>query len=264
MKLSGNLHKMATLLAEEVEYTMTLNGERLVVNDLIGRQITIKYKGIINCKKCGRETKKSFSQGFCYPCFKNAPEASECIIKPELCRGHLGKGRNVDWERANHVQDHIVYLAVSSLVKVGVTRSEQVPGRWIDQGASFAIKLAETPNRYLAGILEVKLKQNYTDKTNWRKMLRNDVLKIDLFQEKKRALSLITGEMEQYKSLDNEILEINYPVLRFPTKIKSINLDKINDFSAKLMGIKGQYLLLDSEQVFNVRKHTGYLIELTT
>jgi len=152
---------------------------------------------------------------------------------------------------------------VASAVKVGVTRSVQAPGRWIDQGASYAIKLAETPNRYLAGLLEVELKQHFTDKTNWRKMLKNEVLKIGLLQEKKRALNLLIGEMRQYESLDNEIFVIKYPVLHYPTKIKSVSLDKTNEFSAKLLGIKGQYLLFDSEQVFNVRKYSGYLIELT-
>ncbi|MCB2180643.1 MAG: DUF2797 domain-containing protein [Desulfobulbaceae bacterium] len=253
---------MSTSVSEEVRYELILGEDRLLVNDLIGQRISIRFEGVIHCKKCGRETKKSFQQGFCYPCFKNAPQASECIIKPELCRGHMGEGRDVEWESANHVQPHIVYLAVASSVKVGVTRAEQIPGRWIDQGASYAIKLAQTPNRYLAGLIEVELKQHFTDKTSWVRMLKNEVLQADLQQEKTKALSLLPEEMRQYQSADDEITTIRYPVLEYPVKVKSIGLDKVNAFSGKLLGIKGQYLLFDSGRVFNVRKHSGYLVEL--
>src|SRR5690554_2826808 len=183
MEKRGELRKMQVELDEKdlVHYQFVLydssrkESTQFSANELIGKQISIHFTHNIFCKKCGNKTKTSFNQGFCYDCFKNAPESAECIIRPELCRAHLGEGRDVEWEERNHNQPHIVYLAASDVVKVGVTRGTQIPTRWIDQGANEAIKLAETPNRYLAGVLEVALKSEFTDKTNWRKMLRNEV-----------------------------------------------------------------------------------------
>ena len=151
----GNLRKMASSYADPIEYRLKLGEEEITVNQLIGKPVKINYTGRINCINCGRVTKKSFAQGFCYPCFMNAPQNAECIVRPELCEAHIGKGRDPDWEEDNHNQPHVVYLAISTGIKIGVTRSTQVPYRWIDQGAWKAVKLAETENRYQAGLIEV-------------------------------------------------------------------------------------------------------------
>ena len=166
---------MKTVFNDPIEYSLLLNGENLSVNSLIGKHIQLQHTGAIFCSSCGTKIKKTFQDGLCFKCFQSAPEASECILRPELCRAHLGEGRDIEWEQNNHNQPHVVYLAASDTVKVGVTRATQVPFRWMDQGAISAIRLAETPNRYEAGKLEVALKSFFTDKTNWQRMLKNEI-----------------------------------------------------------------------------------------
>lgn len=272
MKLKGELRKMPVELTPEnkVNYNLRLydsstqKGQLLPLNQYIGKTISFNFNGNILCKNCGNKTKTSFNQGFCYPCFKNAPESAECIIRPELCRAHLGEGRDPEWEIKNHNQPHIVYLAATNVVKVGVTRGNQIPIRWIDQGASSAIKLAITPNRYLAGVIEVALKSEFTDKTNWRKMLKNEIDEsIDLEETKWELEELLPEDIAQYITEDDDLTQINYPVLEFPTKVKSINLEKQPQVRGKLLGIKGQYLLFDEDRVMNIRRHTSYQVEFS-
>lgn len=254
------LSKMKAALEDQVQYTLKGEAENIDMNQLLGQKIKMTYMQKQQCASCGKE-KKLFAQGFCYDCFMNAPEAAPCIINPELCEGHLGKGRDVEWEKAHHVQPHVVYLAVASALKVGVTRETQVPTRWIDQGASFAIKLAEVPYRKLAGDIEVALKGTFTDKTNWRAMLKNEIGDFDLEEEKWQCEELLPNDLSDYMSEDDDIIEINYPVLEFPKKVKSIGFDKQLIIEGQLLGIKGQYLLLDDNRVINIRKHTGYYVD---
>ncbi len=264
MSYSGHLLKMKTRYADPIEYTLGLGDDEVFMNDFIGKPVSITFNGQINCIVCGNRTKKAFGQGFCYPCFANAPQAAECIIRPELCRAHLGEGRDVEWERTHHLQTHYVYLAVASGIKVGVTRGDQIPTRWIDQGAWKGIKLAETPNRYLAGRIEVELKQHISDKTNWQKMLKNiQAVDIDPIAERERMKAELPEELQQYCLDDSEVIEINYPVIKFPEKVKSLNLDKTPEVGGTLTGIKGQYLMFDELNVINVRKFSGYFVELS-
>lgn len=266
MQFLGNFQKMTTsIINDVVHYELRLQSESpdyLSMNDLIGKEINLIFQNVIECIKCGDETKKSYNQGFCYGCFLNAPESSPCIINPELCKAHLGEGRNLDWEERNHNQPHIVYLAVSDCVKVGVTRKTQVPTRWIDQGAAYAIRLAEVSNRYTAGIIEVALKSQFTDRTNWRKMLQNEVdSSIDLTEIKWELEELLPADLAQYITENDEIIYLNYPVKSFPSKVNSISFDKESVISGNLIGIKGQYLIFENGNVFNVRKHSGYKVK---
>jgi len=260
--MEGLLHKMNVELSDEVLYKLHLSST-VNINELIGNEIQLSWNGRIVCPVCNSETKKSFGDGLCYSCFVTAPQAAECILRPELCTAHLGGGRDPEWEQKNHNQPHVVYLAASDIVKVGVTRATQVPNRWIDQGASSAIKLAETPNRYEAGKLEVALKQFFSDRTNWQRMLKNEVdASIDLVEEKWTLHDQLPSDLTEYFSEDDDIIEINYPVLEFPEKVKSISFDKTAVINGKLMGIKGQYLIFDGGNVLNIRKHTGYDISM--
>jgi hypothetical protein len=259
---SGILKKMKTSLDQEVSYRLLLDSE-VKLSDFIGTQITMQWTGNIFCQSCGKSTKKSFGEGFCYPCFTSAPEAAECIIRPELCRAHLGEGRNPEWEQKHHNVPHVVYLAASDTVKVGVTRATQIPTRWIDQGAASAIILAETPNRYEAGVLEVALKSFFTDKTNWQRMLKNEIDdSIDLIDEKWSLHDQLPADLQQYFSENDEVIQFTYPVLQFPTKVASLGFDKSPEIHGVLEGIKGQYLIFQGGQVVNIRKHTGYEIQL--
>lgn len=261
--MTGTISKMKVRLDETVQYTLLLGNEAINMNELIGKNIRLTWNGDIFCSSCGKKTKNSFGEGFCYPCFQSAPEATECTLRPELCRAHLGEGRDPEWEQKNHNQPHIVYLAASDIVKVGVTRVSQIPTRWIDQGASEAIILAETPNRYEAGVIEVALKDFFSDKTNWQRMLKNEINEsIDLVEEKWNIHDQLPEDLTQYFSENDDLTAISYPVLSFPSKVKSISFDKTPIIEGKLKGIKGQYLIFDNDTVINIRKHTSYFVKL--
>ncbi len=259
----GHLRKMRAELAEPVQYQFVLDEQRIRANSLLGAHFRLRFTGHIRCVLCARKTNKSFGDGLCYPCFRDAPQASPCIIRPELCEGHLGRGRDTDWEAEHHVQPHVVYLAITSGLKVGVTRSTEVPTRWIDQGAASAIRFADTPHRHAAGLVEVALKQHLSDRTQWQRMLKNQQPQdIDLSAEKLRCRSLLSDSLRAHYSDDEQQFNFVYPVKTYPTKVKSINLAKTPEFEGVLCGIKGQYLMLSDGRVFNVRRHSGYEVEL--
>ena len=258
------LKKLIASDGDPIKYHLYTEEGLVLLNDFIGKEITIEFSGNIYCKSCGKKTKKSFSQGFCYPCFRSAPEASPCIIRPELCEAHLNKGRDVEWEQHYHNQPHVVYLASSSAIKVGVTQAANIPTRWIDQGASSAVVIARTPHRQIAGLIEVELKKNFTDKTHWQKMLRNDVLEdVDFRESFNTALGSIPDKLKNYLHLDTSIFKGRYPVLEYPVKVVSFNQEKSPSISGVLNGIKAQYLLLDANRVVNMRKYQGYEVRLT-
>lgn len=262
-KIQGALLKMRSELNDPVDYFLSLADQKIHMNNFIGKNISITYLNEIHCIRCGRMTNKSFHQGYCFPCFRTAPETDDCILRPEMCRAHEGVSRDMAWSKNHCLNDHIVYLAISSGLKVGVTRIAQVPTRWIDQGASSAIKIAQAPNRYTAGIIEVNLKKHFADKTNWRNMLTNKMdTEINLMEQKAKAKELVKKEFLNYFIDDNEITEINYPVLEYPEKVNSFNFDKAQKIEGILVGIKGQYLIFEEGKVLNIRKHNGYEVEL--
>lgn len=264
MAILGNLKKMRATLGSPIQYLLDLGDASVQMNDLIGQEIHFHYTGLIHCKICGRKTKKAYGEGFCFPHFKDHPANSPCILKPELCEGHLGKGRDVEWEQENHVKPHVVYLALTNVVKVGVTRQKQVPTRWIDQGAWKVIRLAEPPYRQLAGQIEVALKSHVTDKTNWRKMLTGiQAEEIDLLAEKERLHAVLEPDLQAHISPNDEVLTLDYPVETYPQKVKSVGFDKQPDIGGVLQGIRGQYLFFEDGVVLNLRKHTSYQVELS-
>ncbi len=257
----GNLTKMFVNQSETIQYRLSLNDQLINMNDKIGHLFSMQWTGSIFCMKCGSKTKTSFSQGFCYRCFQSAAECSDCIIRPELCEAHLGKGRDIQWEQDNHNQPHVVYLAATDTIKVGITSKGNVFTRWIDQGAKSTLIFAETPNRYEAGRVEVALKDFLTDKTNWRNMLTNKTNdEIDLVEEKWRIAEQLPQDITDLITEDEEVHLFNYPVISYPTKVNSINLEKEIQFTKKLMGIRGQYLLFDDNTVINIRKYGGYQV----
>lgn len=264
MQIEGDIRKMRVEYADPVRYYLPFNDAELFMNPLIGMEITLEYTGVIHCISCGKVTKTSFAQGFCYNCLQTAPEASESVLQPELSKAHLGIARDLEYALRHDLIDHIVYLALSPGLKVGATRHHQAPARWIDQGAVEAIPVARTPNRHIAGVMEVWLKQYFSDKTNWRDMLRNIQPEVtSLATEKRRVWDLLTPELRKYWLPDEEVTRIAYPVLKFPEKITTINLDKTPRLTAVLHGIKGQYLLLGDEYALNIRKHNGYQVKLS-
>ncbi len=268
--LSGRLLKMQTQLSDPVQYTLPVGEASVALNPLIGQSIQLQFTGKITCINCNRVTKKSFSQGYCFPCMQSLAACDICIVKPERCHYDQGTCREPDWGEQHCMQPHFLYLANSSGIKVGITRGTQIPTRWIDQGAYQALPVMQVATRYQVGLLEVAFKDHVADKTNWRIMLKGAVEKVDLFAARDALLrdcsSAIEAVREKFQDDavtdlgDASLVEINYPVLTYPSKITSLNFDKTPTISGVLQGIKGQYLLLDSG-VLNIRKFTGYNIE---
>ena len=258
----GQISKLQGELSTPIKYHLPIGNKNISINKFLGKNININFKGIIFCINCNKQIKKTFMQGYCYPCFLQSPQTSECIFKPNLCKAHLGESRDIEWSKKNCLTDTYVYLSLTSHLKVGVTRASHVPSRWIDQGANYAIKFAKTPNRYLAGTIEVELSKHISDRTQWRKMIQGDYSYIDLIQKKDELSKLVPSELKEYIISDDEIIELKYPTNSKPEKIKSINLDKTPEVQGELTGIKGQYLILDNQNVLNVRKYTGYILDI--
>ncbi|NND63372.1 MAG: DUF2797 domain-containing protein [Flavobacteriaceae bacterium] len=262
MKYQGVLTKMQTENNQPIQYYLVFESDFLHMNQLLDKKISIDFVGY-QCLNCGLN-KKIFRQGFCYDCFYEIPQAADWIMRPELSTAHLGKeDRDLEYEKKVQLQPHIVYLANSSNVKVGVTRKSQVPTRWIDQGAHEAIEIVEVPNRYLAGVTEVALKDHVSDKTNWRNMLKNDVKDEDLVEWRERLKDFIPSEATEYFIESNTETHLEFPVIQYPTKPKSLNLEKTPSFQGTLKGIKGQYLIFEDDTVFNVRSNEGYKVDIS-
>jgi hypothetical protein len=257
----GLIQKMHSKLDKNlVQYTLPIGDELLGMNALIGKKISLEFNGKIICAHCGNTTKKSYSQGFCFPCCQALAKCDLCIMKPETCHHHLGTCREPLWGLDNCFSPHIVYLANSSGIKVGITRAGNIPHRWIDQGAVEVLPILEVPTRLQSGKFEIQLKAFVADKTNWRKMLKNDIENIDLIEKKSELLAKINTEGA--KILNAEPLKIIYPVHVYPSKIISLNFDKTPLIQGVLQGVKGQYLLFDTG-VLNIRKFSAYNITLT-
>ncbi len=239
----------------------TLDGE-VCMNELIGTPISLRFTGTIRCIGCGSITKKTFGQGYCYRCFISLPETEPCLLKPHLCQAHLGVARDMAYAQEHCLINHYVYLARSGGLKVGVTRHTQIPTRWIDQGACQGLVIAQTPNRYLAGVIEVELMKHFSDKTNWRAMLTNSEPDVNLLDERERAIGALSGELAQYAVTDGVMLDLCYPVEAYPAKVTSLNFDKTSEVEGVLKGIRGQYLIFDGGRVLNLRTFSGYEVEL--
>ena len=273
MLVSGNLRKMVTELSSNVKYQLPLDEARIDLNTLLGTRVAFEFGGVINCVHCDRKTKKSFSQGFCYPCFRRLAACDSCIMSPEKCHFDAGTCREPDWAQSNCFVDHVVYLANTSGVKVGITRHSQVPTRWMDQGATQAQPIARVQHRQLSGLLETAIAKHVADKTAWQTMLKGNGANVSLEDKRAELMALCAEDISALQDRfglqalqileDEPTVEINYPVLEFPTKVSTHNFDKNPRVEGRLMGIKGQYLLLDTG-VLNIRKFGGYHVQMET
>ncbi|HFD12008.1 MAG TPA: DUF2797 domain-containing protein [Crenotrichaceae bacterium] len=262
---------MHTELSSTVQYALPMSDHLIPLNTLLGKQFSLTHTGTINCVHCGRKINKSFNQGYCYPCFTTLAQCDLCIMKPETCHFDQGTCREPEWAQNHCMQPHIVYLANTSGLKVGITRKTQLPTRWIDQGAIQAIPIIQATSRFHVGLIENELKKHISDRTSWQRMLKGDTSTLDLAHERDlilkktdpvlRELGVRFGE-NSWSLLSKESIAINYPVIEHPKKCKSFNFDKVNTVSGVLMGIKGQYLIFDSG-VINIRKFGGYDVILS-
>ncbi|WP_127714598.1 DUF2797 domain-containing protein [Halobacteriovorax sp. HLS] len=263
MKISGNILKMTSELSKPVQYSLPIGDSFVNINELIGKKVKLSYDGIINCISTGEKITKSYNQGYSFRASQKLAACDICIVKPELCHFADGTCREPEWGEKNCFQPHIVYLSVSSHLKIGITRQSQVPTRWIDQGASYALPILKVNDRLTSGLIEKEIAKSMSDKTNWRKMLQNDVEKLDLIQARESLFEEFADLLDDYdaQDLDEEIVEITYPVNEYPTKIKSLGFDKQPIIEGILQGVKGQYLIFDIG-VLNLRKHQGYFITI--
>lgn len=254
------------------DYYLVLGEEKVYLNPLLGQKISLSFSGIIQCIQCGRATRKSFQQGYCFVCLQRLMECNLCTIHPEKCRYYEGICQPGDWAHAHCHQPHVVYLANSSAVKVGITRQQQMVTRWLDQGATQGVPLLTVQNRSQAGQIEVMFKEHIADKTNWRAMLKADNSDQDLLGVRAELFPKVEACISQFsKAYPNdicwlpeatEIIKLNYPVLEYPKKVQSLTVDKNTAFTATLLGMKGQYLILDSG-VLSIRKWAGYGMEFS-
>jgi len=269
----GSLSKMAVRLGETAQYAFRLDETEVPVNPLLGKRVRLEFLGAIHCSHCGRKTKKSFAQGYCYPCFTKLAQCDSCIMSPERCHYDAGTCREPEWGEQFCMTDHVVYLANSSGIKVGITRASQIPTRWLDQGASQALPIFRVATRQQSGFVEDLLRTQVADKTNWRALLKGDAVPLDLPAIRDQLLASCAegiAALQQRFGLqaiqpvgDAEVLEIRYPVEAYPTKVASHDLEKTPVVEGILRGIKGQYLILDTG-VINLRKYTAYQVAVLT
>jgi hypothetical protein len=254
---------MITTHSSPVKYELMLGEVRFDLTSVMGKTLRLNFSGRILCQNCGKKTKKSYSQGYCFPCTMKLAETDLCILKPETCHYSKGTCRDPKWGEENCFKPHIVYLANSSGLKVGITRATQVPTRWMDQGATAALPIMEVPNRFISGQVEMLFKKLISDKTDWRKMLKGEPEEIDLKSERDQLLKELGEELKafEHRLLEAEVYRFNYPISAYPEKINSFNLDKVAEISSRLMGVKGQYLIFESG-VLNVRSHSGYEVTI--
>ncbi|MFD2168804.1 DUF2797 domain-containing protein [Tumebacillus lipolyticus] len=244
-----------------VRYYLKVGEHRIALNRLIGTELRFSFLGERACCTCGRKVNKLYGGGYCYPCVTTLPETDLCIVKPHECHFDKGTCRDEEFATTHCMIPHYVYLALSSGIKVGLTRKNRELTRWVDQGAIKAIPIAELPTRKMAGELEMAIAEHVADKTDWRKMLRGVVEEVDLFEMREKIKQVVPAEYQQYLFDVEELYEFTYPILETLEKIKSIGFDKAPLVTGKLLGIKGQYLILDCG-VLNIKKHTGYKVEV--
>lgn len=257
--ISGRILKMEAKLSETVNYYLPINNETIHINSYLGKQIHFEFLNKIQCIGCDKITSKSFNQGYCFHCFKTKASCDICILKPELCHYAKGTCREPEWGLKHCMIEHYVYLANSSSLKIGITRCNQIPTRWIDQGAIKALLIARVKSRYESGLAEEYFRQFVKDKTQWQKMLKGEFEAVDLLEKREDLLLKWPKNIEAELLRDSHVVSINYPVLEYPKKVKALSLEKESKIEGVLLGVKGQYLILDCG-VINLRKYQGYHI----
>lgn len=269
--ITGTLRKMQSSLTSPISYQLPVGDQTVDLNALIGKSITLTYSGNIFCSNCGKKTKKSYSQGHCFVCMRKLASCDMCIMKPETCHFDQGTCREPKWGEENCMIPHYVYLANTTAIKVGITRHTQIPTRWVDQGATQALPIFKVATRHQSGLLEVALAEFIADKTNWRNMLKGNGEVIDLKSQGAALIEQIRPKLTELSELfgataitelDEEVVELDFPISEFPSKISSFNFDKNPEVTGVLKGIKGQYLIFDTG-VINIRKFTSYEVTVS-
>jgi hypothetical protein len=273
MTLTGPLRKMLSDPARPVAYRLPIGDESLPLNPTIGAPLHLRFEGEILCRHCGRRTRKSYSQGYCFPCSQRLAACDLCIVRPERCHYAHGTCREPAWGEAHCMRPHFVYLANTSGLKVGITRAHQGETRWVDQGASQALPILAVASRHIAGLIEVALAEHVSDRTDWRVMLRGPAPPLDLVGERDQLLGQCAATIESIRARfgkdavrvlkREQVREFQYPVVAYPDRIRSLSLDRTPVVEGRLDGVKGQYLIFE-QGVLNVRKFGAYVVAVDT
>ncbi|MFI4937877.1 MAG: DUF2797 domain-containing protein [Candidatus Berkiellales bacterium] len=273
MKTGGRLSKMVVTATTPVTYELPLGNEKVPLNPFLGKTLKLTFTHKITCMGCDRPIKKSYQDGYCFPCTQTLARSDLCILKPERCHFHLGTCREPEWGLTHCMIPHVVYLANTSGIKVGITRQNQLPIRWLDQGAVAALPLLIVPTRRISGLVECVIGKYISDKTNWRQMLMGQEEVVDLIQHANDLQQKLQTDLADiYNEFGKNAVQLNeplsitrftYPVLSFPQKITSLSFDKTPEIEGTLLGIKGQYLMFD-QGVINIRRHSGYEVEISS
>ncbi|MCL6547865.1 MAG: DUF2797 domain-containing protein [Alicyclobacillus sp.] len=266
MKTEGFLRELSHRVDEPVQYSLVTDGGAEPLNRWLGHRVRIEFSGEKACIHCGRRVKKLYQSGYCFPCVTTLAECDLCIVKPNECHFHLGTCRDEGFAAEHCMIPHYVYLAWSSGVKVGLTRKGRQFTRWVDQGATAAILVAELPTRKRAGELEAVIAEFLPDKTDWRKMLayeEDEALPADLRGVKREVTERLPDDFRSHVLGDDTVYRFFYPRLpEFSIRTTSLNLDREPVVEGVLSGVKGQYLLFD-HGVFHVKRHSGYRVQVS-
>lgn len=261
--MKGYLRELDHEVLQPVAYTLRLGDEQEAVNDWLGKTVTISYLNEKRCIVCHRKVSKLYQGGYCFPCVTTLAETDLCIVKPHECHFHLGTCRDETFAASHCMIPHYVYLSVSSQAKVGITRKDRQWRRWVDQGATSALLLAQVPTRKEAGELEMEIARTMPDKTDWRKLVKGIYADVDLPSMATTIAASVDPKWHPFLLHDSVVHTFSYPVMPDRTPIaKSFSLDKTPHVTGVLIGVRGQYLLFD-HGVFQVRKHAGLLCDVT-
>ena len=267
---SGALHGLRITLAEPVDYALQLGESVVPLNPLLGSFVRIRFDSRIDCRYCGQTTRKSYGAGYCYPCFKALARCDLCVVSPVRCHYAAGTCREPAWGEAFCMQPHVVYVANSAGAKVGITKPENLPGRWLDQGATQACVVMRTQSRHQAGCVEAVLSRHTSDRTDWRALIARDAPPLDLRQLITQLRTAARAELAALASrfpgaldwVDAPMVQrFSYPVTSYTSPLRALSLVRRTELGGRLLGVKGQYLMFDSG-VFNVRKHSSYHVEI--
>lgn len=267
--LDGALEKLSVTPGEPARYRLGVrpgessSAEDVDLNSLLNKELRIEFQQKITCAHCARDTRKSYGGGYCYPCFRTLARCDLCVVSPARCHYDAGTCREPEWGESFCMQPHLVYLANSSAPKVGITRPGNSLTRWLDQGATQGLVIAETLTRHLAGVLEAQIARQVGDRTDWRAMARGDAEPADLAGLRDRVRGALEGLPPGVRWLPAEpVQELRFPVAAYPGRPERLRLDRTPVVAGALRGVKGQYLLFD-HGVFSVTQHRSYHVRIT-
>lgn len=271
---AGGLARMAITADDtgQAHYALRIGQHREPLNAWLGHDVALSFGGHIVCVNCQRSTRKSFGQGHCYSCFKRLARCDTCMMAPERCHYFQGTCREPEWGERHCFAPHVVYLASSSGAKVGITKPSQMPTRWLDQGAVQALPILSVASRRQSGLVEALFRSEISDRTHWQRMLKGETADVDLISLRDDLMARLApglasirsefGEDNIQSHAEQTVARFDYPVLSWPERVKALNLDRTPQVEGRLMGLKGQYLILDTG-VINLRKYTGYQVSVT-